>query len=232
MTCFPFFMANFDLMKRFYLIFSIVFLLGLIACNKKRPVACFVEPSGILEINEPITFKDCSELANQYDYQFGDGEFSNEPSPEHTYTSVGTYKVSLTVKGDKGEDQLTRHIKLISIPLTNLIVGNYEGSFLETYPIDTALSNTYNGGCQIYAKNLKEFTVFIPRGGFDTRAIGTNAELTFSELNNLIPARLANMKTVTGSFSHASGNLTLTLTGTDPQNEDTPWVIRFTGVKS
>jgi len=224
-------MAKFDPMKhyKFLLLFTII--LGLIACNKKLPVACFVEPSGILEINEPITFKDCSELANQYEYTFGDEGLSNDPSPEHTYVNEGVFKVTLTVKGDKGEDEVTRRLKLVSIPLTNLVAGNYQGTYSETYPIAPDLNSTYTGGCQIYAKNLKEFTVFIPRGGFDTRAIGTNDQLTFTELSNLVPERLSKMKSVTGSFSNASGSLTLTLTGTDPQSNQSPWVIRFTGVK-
>ncbi len=224
-------MAKFDLMKHYKLLLLFTIIFGLIACNKQRPVACFVEPSGVLEINEPITFKDCSELANQYEYTFGDGELSNDPSPEHKYANEGSFKVTLIVKGDKGEDEVTRHLKLISIPLTNLVVGNYQGTYTETYPIDTSLNNTYTGSCQIYAKNLKEFTVFLPRGSFDTRAVGVNNQLTFSELSNLIPERLTKMKSVTGSFSHASGSLTFTLTGTDPQSNESPWVIRFTGVK-
>jgi PKD repeat protein len=224
-------MAKFDLMKHYKLLLIFTFIFGLIACNKQRPVACFVEPSGVLEINEPITFKDCSEFASQYEYTFGDDELSNDPSPEHTYTNEGDFKVTLIVKSDKGKDELIRHLTLVSIPLTNLVTGNYQGTYTETYPIAPDLNNTYTGGCQIYAKNLKEFTVFIPRGGFDTRAIGTNDQLTFTELSNLLPERLSKMKSVSGSFSNASGSLTLTLTGTDPQSNESPWVIRFTGVK-
>ena len=224
-------MAKFDLMKHYKLLLIFTFIFGLIACNKQRPVACFVEPSGVLEINEPITFKDCSEFASQYEYTFGDDELSNDPSPEHTYTNEGDFKVTLIVKSDKGKDELIRHLTLVSIPLTNLIVGNYQGTYIETYPIDTSLNNTYTGGCQIYAKNLKEFTVFIPRGSFDSRAIGSNSELTFTELNNLAPNRLSKMKSVTGSFSNTSDSLTLTLTGVDPQANGRAWLIRFTGVK-
>lgn len=224
-------MAKFDLMKLFPQLLLFVLVLGLIACNKKRPVACFVEPTGVLEINEPIIFKDCSELANEYEYSFGDDQTSTEPSPEHIYSNEGTFKVTLKVKGDKGEDLLTRHLDIVKIPLTNLIEGNYQGTYTETYPILPDLNNDYTGGCQVYAKNLKEFTVYLPRGGFDTRAIGTNEQLSFTELTNLIPERLQNMKSVSGSFLYSSRSLTFTLTGTDPNNEDTPWVIRFTGTK-
>ena len=224
-------MSKFDIMKHDKLLLLIIIIFGFIACNKKRPVACFVEPSGILEINEPIIFKDCSELANAYEYSFGDDGFSNDPSPTHNYSNEGTFKVTLKVRGGNGKDEVSRHLKLMRIPLTDLIVGTYQGTYTETYPIDTSLNNTYTGGCQIFAKNLKEFTVFIPRGGFDTRAIGSNSQLTFTELNNLVPERLSKMKSVTGSFSNATGNLTLTLTGSDPESNETPWVIRFTGVK-
>jgi PKD repeat protein len=39
----------------------------------------------------------------RYDWDFGDGETSDQQSPQHTYASPGTYTVQLTVTDDRGE---------------------------------------------------------------------------------------------------------------------------------
>ena len=43
-----------------------------------------------------------------YSWSFGDGGSSSAQNPSHTYTSAGTYSVSLTVTGPGGSDTLTR----------------------------------------------------------------------------------------------------------------------------
>ena len=43
-----------------------------------------------------------------WSWDFGDGVTSTEKSPSHTYSSVGTYTVSLTVKNNKGFDTETK----------------------------------------------------------------------------------------------------------------------------
>lgn len=200
-------------------------------CKKQGAVACFVEPTGVLEVNEPIKFEDCSVNANEYEYKFGDDNSSNEPSPEHTYNWEGDFTVSLKVKGDKNEDELKRTITIVRIPLTDLVEGDFQGTFVETYVTDTLYNNEYTGGCNVVANNLKEMTVYIPRGSFETKPIGTNTEFTFTELNNIQPERIQNLTRVTGSFSNNSKSLTFTLSGTDPNLNDIPWQIRFTGKK-
>ncbi len=213
------------------ILYSISALILATSCNKQGPVACFVKPDGILEINTPLKFKDCSQNAKEYEYKFGDGNSSDEPSPEHSYAEVGKYQVALKVKGEKDEDELVRTINLVRVPLTDLVNGDFQGTYVETYPTDTIYNNEYSGGCNVVALSLKEMVLYIPRGSFETRPVGTNAQLTFTELNKIDPERLQNLTRVTGSYSHASGSLTFTLSGTDPNLEDIPWQIRFTGKK-
>lgn len=43
-----------------------------------------------------------------YQWSFGDGQTSNEPSPTHVYTTPGTYSVSLLISGPGGVEGLTR----------------------------------------------------------------------------------------------------------------------------
>jgi PKD repeat protein len=81
-----------------------------------------------------------------YSYNFGDGEISNLPNPEHMYTDTGIYTVSLTVSNTAGTDTLTRtdYISVyepvianfsgtptsgsapLSVDFTNLSMGDYD----------------------------------------------------------------------------------------------------------
>jgi len=52
-----------------------------------------------------VTFTDLStgDITNWH-WDFGDGQFSSEPEPGHTYTSAGDYTVSLAIMGPGGSD--------------------------------------------------------------------------------------------------------------------------------
>ena len=47
-------------------------------------------------LNAPVTFNNLSQNASSYLWDFGDGTTSTDSTPVHTYTTAGTYTVSLT----------------------------------------------------------------------------------------------------------------------------------------
>lgn len=49
-----------------------------------------------------VSFTNNSQMANNYIWDFGDGYFSDEASPIHTYAQPGDYEVSLTAVGITG----------------------------------------------------------------------------------------------------------------------------------
>ncbi|WP_440948190.1 PKD domain-containing protein [Methanosarcina sp. T3] len=51
-----------------------------------------------------VRFKDFSEDATSRFWNFGDGNSSNYPNPQHTYSSEGTYVVSLNASNENGSD--------------------------------------------------------------------------------------------------------------------------------
>ncbi len=55
-----------------------------------------------LNINEPVQFKNASENALSYFWDFGDSTTSTEKEPTKTYTRPGTYTVKLKVIGEGG----------------------------------------------------------------------------------------------------------------------------------
>lgn len=55
--------------------------------------------------NTPVQFdgtrsKDVDGIVNNYEWDFGDGEFGGGATPVHIYTTPGIYKVTLTITGD------------------------------------------------------------------------------------------------------------------------------------
>jgi PKD repeat protein len=65
----------------------------------------FSADSRVIDEGKPLTFT--SEVSGgftpyTYEWQFGDGESSNDASPSHTYRDEGTYSVRLTVTDDRG----------------------------------------------------------------------------------------------------------------------------------
>lgn len=87
------------LLTKFFCVFSIVFC----SCGKTPKVA-FDASKKEAEINEAITFTNKTTDAKTYDWDFGDGSTSQEESPSHTYTTAGSYKVSLSAHSSKKHD--------------------------------------------------------------------------------------------------------------------------------
>ncbi len=78
----------------------------------RPPVANFSTNviSGSIPLN--VQFTDLSENATAWNWDFGDGTYSTEKSPSHTYSSAGTYTVNLTVKNVNGTDSKTAVISV------------------------------------------------------------------------------------------------------------------------
>ncbi len=78
------------------------------------PVAAFNCDVTSGEVPLIVNFTDTSTNANRRSWDMdGDGsEDSGESNPVHTYTSAGTYTVSLTVTNDAGVDMATNNIEV------------------------------------------------------------------------------------------------------------------------
>jgi PKD repeat protein len=66
----------------------------------------------------------------QWHWDFGDGQFSNEKTPAHTYTAGGDYTVSLAISGNTGSNVVTKpdYIKVKgAIAISWKEAGNYIG---------------------------------------------------------------------------------------------------------
>ena len=100
-----------NIIKLFFFGIIAVSLLG--ACKDKQPYADF---DFSYATDPKIEFINYSISATSYMWNFGDGKTSTAFSPTHTYTSNGTYTVSLIAKNTKGE---SKEVKTVTITKAN-----------------------------------------------------------------------------------------------------------------
>ena len=123
------------------------FQVTLVDCDTgpQPPVADFTgsPTSGIRPLT--VTFSDTSSgIATSWSWNFGDTGTSSSQNPVHTYTTAGTYSVSLTATGPDGTDTLTRtnYISVSEAPPT----ANFTGTpTVGTRPLTVSFTNTTTG---------------------------------------------------------------------------------------
>jgi hypothetical protein len=95
----------------------------LLACVALLTMHCKPEPPDITpcftvvedtfrDPREPVVFVNCSEGADSYFWQFGDGTTSTEVSPAHIFAQVGTYDVRLTASLGDAQEIFIRRIRV------------------------------------------------------------------------------------------------------------------------
>jgi len=87
-------------MKTFLMLIAVVMVIS--SCQK-TPEACISSSASTANVNESITFTNCSIESDHYEWTFGDGSSSSEESPSHIYTTSGTYTVTLTAFSKNGK---------------------------------------------------------------------------------------------------------------------------------
>ena len=112
------------------------------------PKAIFsADPPNACAFPVTITFTDESLGADEWFWDFGDGTFSTEQNPIHTYTDSGSYEITLTVRNrETGCEHLTQR-ELGVQPVTAQFVGdNLEGCI----PLISPFKNESIGATQFY----------------------------------------------------------------------------------
>ncbi len=74
------------------------------------PVACFTVPSVNVLVGQEVPFTNCSQKAENYFWDFGDGNTSTEENPVHVFTEAGEWYIKLTVDNEFGEDSMSMTI--------------------------------------------------------------------------------------------------------------------------
>ncbi|MCY7408868.1 MAG: PKD domain-containing protein, partial [Chitinophagales bacterium] len=107
------------------------------------PVASFMAPAGACQ-NSPVIFTDQSlpgggATISTWNWELGDGNNSSAQNPTHTYTSTGTFEISLTVKNSNGcYDTYTYLLQILEPPIASF---TYSSVGLKVYFTNTSLVN-------------------------------------------------------------------------------------------
>ncbi len=133
------------------------------------PTADFTadNPKGQAPLTVRFTCSSTGDITHRH-WDYGDGQFSTELSPSHTYTLAGEYTVSLTVMGPGGSDVETK-TGYISVGRTT-IKWDEAGSYIgQNKAVEGVIVATY------YASNSKSRPTFlnfhIPYKGYFTCVI-------------------------------------------------------------
>ena len=110
-------------MKKLYLFF--VFSMFIVSCSKK-PMADFYVEVNKAKVGSEVFFRNSSDNADTYEWDFGDGTYSRAREPIHIYKLVGTYKVTLSAFSKKGrESTSTMSLKVVEPTLLVIEVMEY-----------------------------------------------------------------------------------------------------------
>ena len=164
------------------------------------PTANFSANNTSIFENETVIFSDLStNTPTSWEWNFGDGTTnSTQQNPSHTYTSAGTYTVSLTATNNGGFDTETK-TNFITV---NILTNN--PPTVETYSASSVAttSATLNG----YISNNGGVTV--SESGFVYSTSNTNPIINGSGVTQIETSPTVTM----GSFSKSITGLTTTIT--------------------
>ncbi len=75
-------------------------------------------------LGTPVTFTDNSPVASGWQWDFGDGNTSNQQNPTHVYAAPGTYNVQLTVtNGNDCPGTITQAVTIHPLPVPAFVVN-------------------------------------------------------------------------------------------------------------
>ena len=115
-----------------------------------------------------ISFSSQSTGGDTYNWDFGDGENSNEENPMHTYQGDGDYTVILIVSNGCGMDTVEKVVSLSNRPNANFTADNNQGCVPMTIQLEN-LSST----------NSLDYEWIIP-GGSPSTSTEENPTVTFN----------------------------------------------------
>ena len=140
---------------------------ALIQVPVSKPIANFSVLTELLFENTPISFQ--NQTINGYAYQwfFGDGGYSNEIHPTHTFNENGTFYITLIAEDYKGcfdtvikpltiKREIYIYIPNTFIPDNDRFNNEFEGSFIGVDWIDIEIFNRW--GQVIFKSNEIEFS--------------------------------------------------------------------------
>lgn len=153
-------------------------------------VIVFPEPIADFDFNnvcegEPTPFNSTSitepaghEIEN-YHWDFGDGETSEESSPSHTYAAAGEYQVTHTVKNGRGRctDEITKTVTVYAQPIA-------DAGGDQTIPYGTSAQLNGSGGAGGFTYQWKPANMVTDPNAQNTQTVVLTTHQTYTLIVN------------------------------------------------
>ncbi|RXA21360.1 PKD domain-containing protein [Methanosarcina sp. MSH10X1] len=195
----------------------------------QTPVAAFTASPTSGNIPLSVSFTDTSTgTPTSWSWSFGDGTYSTDRNPAHTYSTQGNYTVALTVSNAAGSNTVTKtgHISVgttLSKPVVSFWGSQTSGTAPLTITFTDASTNTptawnWNFGDGTYSTLQKPKHTYLTAGNYTVTLNASNAAGTGTKTRaNYIKVTGTSPQIPTAAFSASptSGNTPLSVTFTD-----------------
>lgn len=174
-----------------------------------------------------VTFTNTSQNNDISEWDFGDGDFSFEDSPVHTYAVGGIYSVTLTITNDCGTS--TKTLTINTAPTANFEASPTTGCAVLTVQYTNLSSDNttsffwqFPGGLPNQSNLENPLVVYPNSGSYSVTLTATN--ITGS--NTIILTNFINVLNIPSSnFTHSANGLVVTFTNTSVGG--TSWLWNF-----
>jgi PKD repeat protein len=165
-----------------------------VTIGEPLPIASFEINEDETKLYAPatVTFVNTSQNGQTYSWDFGDGSTSTSENPGHTYSSIGSYTVTLAVTNTSGTDEYT----MILVVIKPLPIASFEMGYDDLVaPADVTFNNTSQNG-EIYSWEFGDGTTstsenppvhtYSTAGTFTVKLTVTNSSGTDTEQKTLV----------------------------------------------
>ncbi|MBK8955860.1 MAG: PKD domain-containing protein [Saprospiraceae bacterium] len=149
------------------------------------PIADFSK----IVIEKTVIFTNKSFYGGNYEWDFGDGDISNDPNPTHTYTDDGVYTVVLTAENECGIHQMAMNVTIVTTPIalftadTTYGCASYKVKFKNLSSSNvTSWEWDFPGGNPSVSALFEPVVEYSIAGEFDVKLVAKNSKYKATSL--------------------------------------------------
>jgi PKD repeat protein len=188
-------------------------------------------PDFIYDVQDfTVDFTDLSINANSINWNFGDGNFSNEISPSYTYAEEGEYIVTLVANNDCGTDSIQQTITIVDPLMAAFKADTTHGcpGLIVNY-MDTTMANVvdwawfFEGGIPDTSSLQNPTVTYDTSGLFTTTLIVTNDVGNIDTLEKVNYIQIDTLPEAGFTFQYTLGADTVAFTNTSAHASSYYW---------